>query len=97
MKDGGEVNQALASERPLQESLAEPLAAQSAAQIYLARDHWQVPNEEKLKECHPLTGHEFWYVILAATSSGIAHSESRLEDHQRQVDKAWPAFVQRLS
>ena len=97
MKDGGEVNQALASERPLQESLAEPLAAQSAAQIYLARDHWQVPNEEKLKECHPLTGHEFWYVILVATSSGIAHSESRLEDHQLQVEKAWPSFVQRLS
>ena len=97
MKDGGEAHQALASERPLQESLQEPLGGLSAAQIYLARHQWQVPNEEKLKECHPLTGHAFWHVILAATAPGIAHSESRLEDHQHQVEKAWPAFVQRLS
>ena len=98
MKDGGEVHQALASERPLQESLQEPLGALSGAQTYLARGQWKAPNEEKLKECHPLTGHAFWHVILAATGeASVVNSESRLEDHQRQVDKAWPAFVQRLS
>ena len=95
--DGGEIQQALSSEMPQQEALKESLGAQSAAQMYLARDKWQVPDEDKLKECHPLTGHAFWQVILGASASGIAQSELEFADIKCQVTEAWPAFVQRIS
>ena len=74
IKDGGEIQQALSSEMPQQEALKESLGAQSAAQMYLARDKWSVPDEDKLKECHPLTGHAFWQVILGASASGNTQS-----------------------
>ena len=45
MKNADEVNQALPSTEPLEESLQETLGGLSAAQIYLARGQWQVPDE----------------------------------------------------
>jgi hypothetical protein len=97
IKDSGEIQQALSSEMPQQEALKVSLGAQSAAQMYLDRDKWLVPDEDKLKECHPLTGHAFWQVILGASASGNAQSGVDFADVKCLVTEAWPAFVQRIS
>ena len=93
-----EVTQAHAGERPLQDSLKESLGALSLAEMYLAQGQFAGPDEGKLQERHPLTGHSLWQVIVKDPHGpSSVNGESSLHDHRDQVKEAWPAFVQRLS